>query len=210
MSEICGAKLRGTHSKHKDGLCHNAPVPGAKRCRRHGGSAPQVKRTAANRLALQQLEEDMVMLGIRETYETADPAAQMLHVLGVTAAEERYLASRVADLSDEKVLRWTRTDHRTGSGPEGPIDVETFSAVPDVLIAQLRECRDRLIRYAAMCVKANIDERRMALAESQADQLVGSFLRALAAVVLTDAQREELQAAFVRELRSLEAGQVAA
>lgn len=196
---VCGAKTRSGDP------CQLRPLTGATRCRKHGGASPAAQRKAKERLAHQQLEKEMRVLGIRDEYDKVDPTEQMLRVLAATAAEERYLASRVAQLSeDDHVLRWTRTDHRTGSGPEGPIDVETFSAVPDVLIAQLRDCRDRLIRYAAMCVKAGIEERRMALAEGQAEQLVGSFLRALARVTLTDSQREELQAAFVVELRALE------
>lgn len=195
----------GARTKNGD-PCQLRPLKGATRCRRHGGASPQAKAAAARRIEKQKLEQEVVkMLGIQDTYEQVNPQDTLLHVLGATAAEERFLANRVAEFSeDDQVLRWTRKDHQEGSGPMGPVDVSTYSAVPDVLVTQLRDARDRLIRYSAMAIKLGLDERRVALAESQADQLAAVFFRAVASTALAPEQREALQQAFASELRALE------
>ncbi|WP_394161601.1 hypothetical protein [Galactobacter valiniphilus] len=198
---LCGAKLRG-----QDAYCQTRLAEGAKRCRRHGGAAPQAKEKAAERVAVAKLEKEMIMLGIRDEYEPVDPSTQMLHVLAATAAEERYLAQRVADLTDPEVLTWGRSSHQEGVGPMGAVDMSTYDAVPHVLITQLRDARDRLIRYAGMCVKAGIDERRMQLAEGQAALMIGAVQRALGSVTIPGELLEQIHGAFAREFRALEGG----
>ena len=199
-SPTCGAKLRG-----KDERCKMRPAEGQKRCFRHGASTPQALAKVAKDKAKDALEKEMVMLGIRDTYETADPGAAMLHVLGATVAEERYLAGLVAKLAnDEGVLTWRRTQHVTGANSKGMIDEETFAAVPDALITQLRDTRDRLARYATMALKAGIEERRVQIAENQAVAFAGVIQRILSRLHLTETQAADVSVVVPEELRALE------
>ena len=69
--------------------------------------------------------------------------------------------------------------------------------------------RDRLARVAKLCIDADVDERRVRLAETQARQLASAFAAAMEDVAahLTPAGRDALRFAFAQRLRDLSQGE---
>lgn len=196
MADLCGAKKRNGDP------CRAKPIPGGTRCVRHGGKAPQVRAAAARRVALQTLDHEMTVLGIRDQYPDVDPAAALLRVVSSTHAEVLYLEQRVAELDDQD-LAWGKVQHEKGVGPEGPIDKTTEKATEHVLVTQLRDARDRLARYSTMALRAGIEERRVRMAEDNAALIAGAIQRVLAALDLTETQQAQVPTVVPAVLRSI-------
>lgn len=196
--DTCGAKKRNGEP------CGAPPIKGGKRCVRHGGRAPQVARAAARRVALDELEHEMNVLGIRDEYPDVDPGTAMLRVVSSTYAEVIYLEQRVAELSGDQ-LTWGITQHEHGTGPEGLIDKTTEKATEHVLVTQLRDARDRLARYSAMALKAGIEERRVKLAEQTASMVAAAIQQILGRLDLTETQRGLVPTVVPAVLRGLAA-----
>lgn len=61
------------HSKQSGNRCKNAPIPGGRVCRFHGGAAPQVKAKAAERLKeLRDLAVEIMLERFIEERDTVD------------------------------------------------------------------------------------------------------------------------------------------
>lgn len=110
---ICGAKNK------KAEPCGLGPVPGATRCGRHGGKAPQVQKKAAERLAEQEARETMTKavrtLGLPVD---VDPGKALLDEIHWTAGHVAWLREKVQEL--ETVDRLTRgTDDKTTWNKDG-------------------------------------------------------------------------------------------
>lgn len=198
LRTTCGSKMRG-----KDERCKNRPSEGQKRCHRHGASTPQALAKVAKNKAKDALEKEMVMLGIRDTYDTVDPGEALLEAIAMTYSEVKWLESRVKELSPQDAS-WGLAQTREGVGPEGPIDERTEKAMEHVLITQLRDARDRLVKYSALALKAGIEERRVQLAESQAVAVAGVIQRILSRLNLTETQAADVSLIVPEELRALE------
>lgn len=74
----CGAKTS------TGGVCKNLPMEGTNRCYHHGGAAPQVKRKAAERLALAKAQRTLESLG--ETEPVTDPITALEDLAGQAVA----------------------------------------------------------------------------------------------------------------------------
>lgn len=197
----CGAKLRGTNPPR---YCKNPPLKYQTKCRRCGGASPQAKRKAEERAVMAEIVEEMGVLGIQPDYDKVNPVDVMARMLAAVTSEERWLAVRVSRLTGDEILTWSRTEHETGIGPMGAIDKETFKAVPAALVEQLRTARDRVMAYAEKCIRLGLDERRVAMIEGQAAQMVGAVQRVITALNLTPEQIEQAHTLLAREFRALE------
>ena len=171
---VCGAKTRN------GGTCRNAPLPGTNRCRMHGGASPQAQAKARERLAVAKAELEVARLGARRDIHPADALLELVHW---TAGEVDYWRARVVALAetDEDALTWGTTQHRDGVGPEGPVDITTREAAPNVAYRMLTDASNRLAAYASAALKAGVEERRVRLAEKQG-ALVADVIRG----ILTD------------------------
>ena len=110
---ICGAKNK------KSEPCGLGPVPGAKRCGRHGGKAPQVQAAAERRLAEEKAKNIMTnavrTLGLPIDI---DPGKALLDEIHWTAGHCAWLREKVQEL--ETVDRLTRgTDDKTTWNKDG-------------------------------------------------------------------------------------------
>lgn len=181
--------------------CRNWAIPGGRVCRMHGGSLKRTKAAAARRLAVEAVKREAARLG---GSLDVDPLDVLLQAVREAAANVAVLRDAIGDLGvtvghdgaialPERELEWSR-----GGGTHVPARVH-------VLVAMYDAERDRLARYAKLCLDAGVDERRVRVAEQQAQVLGQAIGRALddGEVALTPAQRQALRAAMARELRAL-------
>lgn len=191
----CKAKKRdGTH-------CKAWAMKGSTVCRVHGGRAPQVKAAAKRRLALGELENERLRLGVPVKVGNAEALVEMVWEAAGNVAFYRGLVQQlrtgealVKGYDDEDILEAMAN---IGVGKPVPsrkgqiadrVDPSNWRAEPHVLVRMYNEERDRLVKYAKLCRDAGIEEHRIALAESQGQMLfdaVRSFLAALTASLIS-------------------------
>lgn len=197
---ICGAKNK------KGEPCGLGPVPGATRCGRHGGKAPQVKAAAERRLAEQEAKDHMVKavrtLGLPVDI---DPGKALLDEIHWTAGHVAWLREKVQELQSEDLV-WGREKHEDGVGPQGIVDVTTEKAGPSVLYELYLKERDHLAKVCALALRAGIEERRVKLAENQGALVADVIRRILAALGLTPEQQALVPQIVPEQLRLLAAG----
>jgi hypothetical protein len=166
--ERCGANT-------KRGAVCNQPAGwgtpyGHGRCKLHGGATPTHVRAAQRREA----ERAVAVLGLpREV----DPATALLEEVHRSAGHVAWLAEVLGQLHHQQVVHG---EVRTVPGPDGPRTVEA-GAVLNPWVKLYQEERDRLVRVAKAAIDTGVEERRVRLAERQAQQLA-QLIRA----ILTD------------------------
>lgn len=197
---ICGAKNK------KAEPCGLSPVPGATRCGRHGGKAPQVKAAAQRRLAEQEAKEQMTKavrtLGLPID---VDPGKALLDEIHWTAGHVAWLRDKVQELEAEQLV-WGKTQHDDGVGPQGVVDVTTEKAAPSVWYDLYLKEREHLAKVCALALRAGIEERKVKLAESQGLLVADVIRRILGALGLTPEQQQLVPEIVPRELRALATG----
>lgn len=187
--------------------CRNWAVKGARVCRNHGGSAPQVKAAAARRRAEEQAAKAVALFGAPKDVE---PSQALLDLVHWTAGEVEYWREQVRALAaeDPAALTWGLTDHERGVGPQGPIDKTTHQARPNIAYVMLYAAQDRLAQYATAALKAGVEERRVRLAESQGSLVADVIRRILDALALTPEQQQLVPTVVPAQLRALAGGAV--
>lgn len=197
---ICGAKNK------KGEPCGLGPVPGATRCGRHGGKAPQVQKKAAERLAEEKAKNFMTnavrTLGLPID---VDPGKALLDEIHWTAGHVAWLREKVQELESEDLV-WGREKHEDGVGPQGIVDVTTEKAGPSVWYELYMKERDHLAKVCALALRAGIEERKVKLAESQGALVADVIRRILDALGLTPAQQALVPQIVPQQLRLLAAG----
>lgn len=194
---ICGAKNK------KAEPCGLAPVPGATRCGRHGGKAPQVQKKAQERLAEQEAQKIMTnavrTLGLPVD---VDPAKALLDEIHWTAGHVAWLRGKVQELEDADLV-WGRTQTDKGVGPQGLVDTTTEKAAPNIWYDLYLKEREHLAKVCALALRAGIEERKVKLAESQGLLVADVIRRVLSALGLTPEQQLLVPEVVPRELRAL-------
>lgn len=170
-------------------------MTGALVCRMHGGSSPQVRRKAEQRKAVDVVRREVIRLGgsldidpldamleqvreaaanvaaLRSAVENLDPG------IGLVSAPE-YVVADVVSGFDEEVRhdRLTRVEGIYGKDHTG-------DGAPHVLVTMYGQERDRLVKYAKLCLDAGVDERRIRLAEATGRALAGVVEAAVSAAL---------------------------
>lgn len=186
-------------SKQSREQCKRNAVPGMGTCAVHGGKAPQTIAARDKREREAQARADAQRFAARSDIHPADA---LLELVQYQAGIVDYWRARVEDVTDED-LEWGTTQHREGSGPEGPIDVITKEAGPHIAYRLLVEAQDKLAAYAAAALKAGIEERRVKIAESQGAAVAGAIRAILDALRLTPEQAELVPRVVPEQLRLL-------
>lgn len=216
-------------SKQTGKRCGAWPVPGSTVCGWHGGRAPQAQAAAVRRLDEQKARRLADRLGlVGDDDSTADEL--LMEEVRRCAQLVRFFEQRVVELDSDHVqgtphgLVWGQTEEQvedtTAGQFPGTTTKTTQTAQPSIWYALYASERDRLIKATTAAQKAGIDERRVALAESQG-ALVAQVLRrvlegvldALLAAGMEARFRDVWQAAVAevapRELRALVTGAAA-
>jgi hypothetical protein len=193
---ICGAKNRQGNPCSKD------PEPDATRCRLHGGASPMAKSAAETRRQDREARGILATLGEPVDGEIINPVDVLLRLISYKWAEVLWLRAKVQELP-EKDLVWGVDSHDIGTGPDGPIDRETFKATPNVWWRLLKEAEKDARDLAVAAARAGIEERQLRLSE----QTAGQFLHALRLILdrlnLTDAQAQLVPVVVPEVLRAI-------
>lgn len=191
--ERCTAHNRAGHP------CRSWPEPDQTVCRLHGGKAPQAIAKAEERRRVAEAGAQVMTLGL--SLETT-PDQALLDELYRTAGEVAWLDVKVRELDTDDLV-WGVTDEtKKGSGEFPGTDV-TSSAKPNVWYQLWVAARDRLVKVAEACKKANIEERRIQLAEDQGRLIAGAIQQILTALQLTDEQQQRVPQIVPAILRQL-------
>jgi hypothetical protein len=194
MADHCGAKAKST------GKCCTQPVvPGTKRCRFHGGAAPQVKAAGERRLQEAALNEAVKTYGLPVDIS---PTEALLDEVKWTAGHVRWLRERIQEL-ETSALDWGRTSEVAKDSGEFPGVDTTHSAVPPVLLDLYQRERKHLLDVCKAAIAAGIEERRVRLAESQGALLADVIRRILGDLDLTPEQSARVSEVVPRHLRAV-------
>lgn len=205
--EACGAKTRkGIPCAQPAGF--GTTHVGVGKCKWHGGSTPNHRRSAA--IELQRRACDR--LGIPVPPEEGDPGALLLGAVREAAGNVEFYRSLVEELpTHPEPGRW-ETDatgiryFRQGDpGVYGPTyhqsGIPTGEAKPHILVVLYNEERDRLVRYSKEALAAGVEERRIRLEEADARDLMTAFSKGIHAAKLSPEQTEVLRREFANHLR---------
>jgi hypothetical protein len=151
-------------SKRSGVRCKNWAMRGASVCRIHGGAAAQVKAAAQRRLetadAEKQVEHVRAELNRLGIAVEVDPLAALEHALYQAVGNVAYLEQRL----DAENLTVRSPLHGEQMHP--------------LYLAYERE-RDRVAKFSKMALDAGISEKRVRIAEKQAEVLRGLMGRVL-------------------------------
>ena len=134
--------------------CRAHPIRGARVCRVHGGSAPQVRRAAERRLEADTVRIEAARLMDLEG-EDLHPVEHLLHELHRSAALVRVLGGRL-----------------------GEVDIVTDRGAHPLWRVWTEE-RDRRAQLASLALRAGAEERRVRIAEEQGTQVAEVIVASL-------------------------------
>jgi len=181
----CGAKTRA------GGLCQSPPCKGGKRCRMHGGAAPQTKRKAGQRIAEDKARRALETYGQRID---TDPITAILDEVCWTAGHVAWLRERVQEV-EQAALVWGVTERvNKGATEFEGIDV-TEAAVPNIWLTLYQKERQHLLAACKTAHSMGIEEARVRLAERQGDMIVQVLQK-----IFGDLQLSPDQAALVPQV----------
>ncbi len=201
----CGARTRagGSCQQIAGWGTDHAHVPGT-RCRLHGGSTPNQKRSAERLRVEQEATAAVVRFGLDMTDIT--PGEALLREVRRSAAMVGWLAWRVAQL-EEQALTWGLTKRKVKQDAEGQQVVEAEQeARQNIWVIMLREERLLLAKVAAEAARSGIEERLARQVEFEGAIMV----RLLNAVLgdpelgLTALQRAAIPNVVPRHLRAMD------
>ena len=177
--------------------CGKTALRGQKVCRVHGGTSPQALAAAKKRLADEAARKAASRVITRKD---TDPATALLDLVQWTAGEVDYWRGRVSELDDDTelaALMLTKT--KTGGDDAG----DTSEVTANIVHRMYVDASDRLARYAALALKAGIEERRVRIAEAQGAVLAGVIRKILERLNLTPDQQTLIGTVVPEELRAL-------
>jgi hypothetical protein len=199
----CGAEKRngGTCKRPKGwGTSH----PGVGRCKLHGGSTPTHERAAEVELARQEcttlgipIETHPIEALIHEVWEAAGNVAfyrQLVRELPTHPEPDAFVED-----DSENGGHWERGEPGVYGRTYHVSGIPTGEAKPHVLVVLYNDERKRLREASDSALRANVDERRVRIAEADAERITAAQMRALTAMGLGD-RMEEFRGCFHREL----------
>lgn len=155
----------------------------------HGGSSPQAKRRAAERIAAREVEADLASVLAHEGLAAVgDPFEELGRLASESIAFKDALAGRVNALREQ--VRY-RAD---GAGTE--------QLRAEVVLYE--RAMDRTGRFLDALVRNGFEERRVQLTESQGALLAGAIRQILARLMLTAEQQALVSTVVPQVLRSID------
>jgi hypothetical protein len=185
------------HRSSDGALCGNFPRHGSNVCSYHGGSAPQVRRAAAQRVMTGKLLAGVATLGL--AVEDVSPAEILLEEVARSAGAVRWLEARIREL-DPDALTWGLTAEVSGRQSMGPVEFTEHRAGPAQLLLIYQAERTHLVNVCKVTLGAGIEERRVQLAEQLGGVVADMMASLLDDLGLSPEQRESAREAVPRRL----------
>jgi hypothetical protein len=180
-------------SKRTGEHCRGWAMVGQTVCRMHGGAAAQNRQAAERRQQEAQAEAAVIAYGLpREV----DAHTALLEELWRTAGHVAWLSLQVQQMQDHEL------HVRVGGGEMSEPRQEAH-----IWIRLYQEERKHLAGVARDCIKAGIEERRIKLAEDQAE-LIATYTRALLSELGIDPTSEKARKAMRNQLTVIAGGMV--
>jgi hypothetical protein len=172
----CGADTKAsTPCKQRKGA--RTSHTGVGRCWKHGGASPQAEFAGQLVIARQEAQVMGVPLAI-------SPVDAMLQLIEIAAGEVRYCSERVAELEDKDaagpVKTVTMRPRKEAGGAEGATNATEIQLGPPALHVWIRarnDAMDRLFGYTKAAIAIGIAERRVRIAEGQAQMIAEAMRR---------------------------------
>lgn len=162
----------GCRAHKRDGsACLKVAGKGQNVCMSHGGAKKAARANARRRLARAQAESEarrIVNLGYANPNEPFDAIERLITLCRLKQAEIDWLRRQVISI-DQDALVWGMTEQKVGGEDSGV----TYSAAQNVWWQLLREAEAVYATWLAVLIKANVDERRLYVAESVGAAVVG-------------------------------------
>lgn len=177
---------QGCHGHTTRGPCKLPPIKGGVVCHIHGGSAPQVRAKANERLAVAEMHAELARIG---RPVEVDPGEALLQVVWADAGNVGALRLQVEALDPDDYAGATGNKHKTNE------------AAPHVLVTMYRNALDDLARHSKMAIDAGIEERRVRIAERDTERLFTAVQKALLTIG-DEGVRERFVQALAGELRA--------
>lgn len=173
----CTATAKGTGER-----CRRSAVIGGTVCPMHGGSAPQVRAKAEQRVLEEQasVEVRKVWAGLGSAPEIKDPVGSLARLAGALEQAVDVVGEKVNDLGS--VAAGTSMQALRGE-----------AVLLERLLGQLRQTLDAMARLG-------IAEKHVELEAERAQLVTSAFMSALGAVVLLPADRDVMLRAFLSGL----------
>lgn len=167
--------------------CKNNAIRGGTVCHKHGGSAPQVRAKAEQRVAKMKVGDALRKMGV----DHVDPMDGLLKEVTRSASLLNVYSSLVSELETQK------------DGIYGANHLNDFE--PHVLVLMFNNERDRFAKLCKMAIDAGLEERTVQLAEQQANLMVQVIQRVLddPQLALTREQRAAGRQVSARHLRAV-------
>lgn len=208
----CGAEKRdGTPCERPKGW--GTPHPGVGCCKLHGGSTPNHEKAAQVEIARREcvtlgipIETTPVEALIREVWEAAGNVAfyrRLVQELPTHPADDVLVPQAMVANEDGTTTtigqHWERGEPGVYGRTYHVSGIPTGEAKPHVLVVLYNDERKRLREASEGALKANVEERRVRIAEADAERITTAHMRAFEVMGLTD-RLKEFHAHFVASL----------
>lgn len=191
---VCGAKTRS------GGVCQGRPMKGQRRCRMHGGAAPQTRKMAARRLAEAEATKHVELWGGRRDIT---PAEALLELVQSKAAEVAWWEAKVNALDDGLRAGMLTVAREQGEQALGTVDTASAKPSASIFIQLLHKSQDQLAAYSAAALRAGVDEAMVKIATLQGHTIL-EFGRRVALAAGADADGvEKLLLGVIDETKEL-------
>lgn len=198
-------KCKATNKKTGE-PCGNYPLRGSEVCRYHGGRAPQIRRKAEQRVAIAEVEKAALRLGgsldvhpidvllgaVKEAAANVAAYRMAIEGLGIELAEDGAVPSGSVAIPSRDLWH-----------DRGVVHVE---AKLHILVVAYNDERDRLVKYAKLCIDAGVAEKLVQLKQAEGRGLAEVVRAAVEATNPTDAERAAALQAAGAAMRRLGAG----
>jgi hypothetical protein len=161
--------------------CRNAPIDGATVCGAHGGKAGQVRRAAAQTVALDRAVRRL-KLGGRVVVDPAEAMLEQVYEAQANVVLYRFLVEQlglgvdavgaVVDDEGREVGIGDIDRSELGGTVAGRVDPANWKAAPHVFVVMYNDERRWLVQCAKACRDAGVEDARVVLATRMATQLV--------------------------------------